>query len=85
MPGVIKTAAHGEAGPVADSTKAAEGVALDALAGSTGGAGASRIVPLPRLPAPIRTAANTNNTGNAGGNKGGIEVIRGGRAETVAW
>ncbi|NIF81862.1 Flp pilus assembly protein CpaB, partial [Paraburkholderia sp. Cy-641] len=33
----------------------------------------------PRAPAPARVAGNT------GGTRGGIEVIRGGRAETVAW
>jgi pilus assembly protein CpaB len=81
-PGVLKTAAHaGAAEPLQDSTRAAAGVALDTLSGSAnaGGAGtAARLPPLPRMP-PTRVAGNTNST------KSGIEVIRGGRAETVAW
>jgi pilus assembly protein CpaB len=81
LPGVIRTAAHGDTGaPVPDSTKAAAGVSLDALSGSGNVTPqAPRLAPVPHLPAPIRTAANANST------KGGIEVIRGGRAETVAW
>jgi pilus assembly protein CpaB len=77
-PGVLKTAAHaGAAEPLQDSTRAAAGVALDALSGSNGGAVAKPS--LPRLPmAAPRVVANANS-GN-----GGIEVIRGGRAETVA-
>jgi pilus assembly protein CpaB len=85
LPGVLKTAAHaGEPAALQDSTRAAAGVALDTLSGSTGATGAgTRLPPLPqmqiqtRLPA-TRVAANTNST------NGGIEVIRGGRAETVA-
>jgi pilus assembly protein CpaB len=83
LPGVLKTAAHaGDTTPLQDSTRAAAGVALDTLSGSTGATGAgARQAPLPRLPMPMpatRVAANTNST------NGGIEVIRGGRAETVA-
>lgn len=80
-PGVLRTAAHaGAAEPLQDSTRAAAGVALDALSGSAnaGGAGAVKPPPLPRMP-PTRVAGNANST------KSGIEVIRGGRAETVAW
>lgn len=81
-PGVLKTAAHaGTAEPLQDSTRAAAGVALDTLSGSAnaGSAGtAARLPPLPRMP-PTRVAGNINST------KSGIEVIRGGRAETVAW
>ena len=80
-PGVLKTAAHaGAAGALQDSTRAAAGVALDTLSGSANGssAGAVRLPPLPHMPA-ARVVANTNST------KSGIEVIRGGRAETVAW
>jgi pilus assembly protein CpaB len=80
-PGVLKTAAHnGSAEPLQDSTRAAAGVALDTLSGSGNPAGAgTRPPPLPRMPPPTRVAGNTNST------KSGIEVIRGGRAETVAW
>ncbi|MFM0293340.1 MULTISPECIES: Flp pilus assembly protein CpaB [Paraburkholderia] len=81
-PGVLKTAAQaGTGAPLQDSTRAAAGVALDTLSGSVnaGGAGAAaRLPPLPRV-LPTRVAGNTNST------KSGIEVIRGGRAETVAW
>jgi pilus assembly protein CpaB len=81
LPGVLKTAAHpGSAEPLADSTRAAAGVALDTLAGSTGNVNAGARLPvLPRLPMPAtRVAASTTSSNN------GIEVIRGGRAETVA-
>lgn len=81
-PGVLKTAVHaGAAEPLQDSTRAAAGVALDTLSGSANGGNAgaaARLPPLPRMP-PTRVAGNTNST------KSGIEVIRGGRAETVAW
>ncbi|WGS51396.1 Flp pilus assembly protein CpaB [Paraburkholderia sp. D15] len=82
-PGVLKTAAHpGSAEPLLDSTRAAAGVALDTLSGSNGSAAAGpRLPPLPphlAMPA-TRVAESVNST------KGGIEVIRGGRAETVAW
>jgi pilus assembly protein CpaB len=84
-PGVLKTAAHASAAePLRDSTRAAAGVALDTLSGSANAgassAGAAVRPPLPHLPLPpARMAANTNSTSS------GIEVIRGGRAETVAW
>ncbi|SDQ48747.1 pilus assembly protein CpaB [Paraburkholderia fungorum] len=87
LPGVLKTAAHaGEPTAQPDLTRAAAGVALDSLSGSTGatgpGAGAgvgTRLPPLPQMRLPTtRVAANTTST------NGGIEVIRGGRAETVA-
>jgi len=75
-PGVLKTTAKAGDAPLQDSTRAAAGVALDALSG----AGSPAARPLaPRAPAPARVAGNT------GGTRGGIEVIRGGRAETVAW
>jgi pilus assembly protein CpaB len=78
-PGVLKTVARaGAADPMQDSTRAATGVALDALSGSTNPAGVGARPPLPHMP-PTRVAGNTNST------KSGIEVIRGGRAETVAW
>ena len=80
-PGVLKTAARaGATEPLQDSTRAAAGVALDALSGSANSAGAAVRPPLPHMPLPpTRVAGNTNST------KSGIEVIRGGRAETVAW
>ncbi|OLL32045.1 Flp pilus assembly protein CpaB [Burkholderia sp. SRS-W-2-2016] len=80
-PAVLKTAARAGAEPLPDSTRAAAGVALDALSGV--GNGAARPA-APRAPtaAPM---APTRVAGNTGGAKGGIEVIRGGRAETVAW
>ncbi|PRX26544.1 pilus assembly protein CpaB [Paraburkholderia sp. BL18I3N2] len=82
-PGVLKTAAHaGAAEPLRDSTRAAAGVALDTLSGTANasGAGAAARPALPHIPLPpTRVAGNTNST------KSGIEVIRGGRAETVAW
>jgi pilus assembly protein CpaB len=84
-PGVLKTAAHaGAAEPLQDSTRAAAGVALDTLSGSANAGAAAKLPPLPHMPVspaltPVRVARNTNST------TGGIEVIRGGRAETVAW
>lgn len=85
-PGVLKTAAHaGGAEPLRDSTRAAAGVALDTLSGSASAGAANAGTPaarppLPHIPLPpTRVAGNTNST------KSGIEVIRGGRAETVAW
>ncbi|REE19457.1 pilus assembly protein CpaB [Paraburkholderia sp. BL27I4N3] len=82
-PGVLKTAAHaGAAEPLRDSTRAAAGVALDTLSGTANanGAGAAARPSLPHIPLPpTRVAGTTNST------KSGIEVIRGGRAETVAW
>ncbi|MFP6558702.1 Flp pilus assembly protein CpaB [Paraburkholderia sp. B3] len=64
-PGVIKVVSHDAP---QGSTRAAEGVALDQLAGGS---------------APREAAAATHR--NAPAARGGIEVIRGGRAETVAW
>lgn len=82
-PGVLKTAAHaGAAEPLQDSTRAAAGVALDTLSGTANasGAGTAAKPSLPHIPLPpTRVAGTTNST------KSGIEVIRGGRAETVAW
>jgi pilus assembly protein CpaB len=79
-PGVLKTAVHaGAAEPLRDSTRAAAGVALDTLSGSANAGAAAPKPPLPHPPPPTRVAGNTNST------KSGIEVIRGGRAETVAW
>ncbi|RKR46044.1 Flp pilus assembly protein CpaB [Paraburkholderia sp. BL17N1] len=82
-PGVLKTAAHaGASEPLRDSTRAAAGVALDTLSGTANasGSGAAAKPALPHVPLPpTRVAGTTNST------KSGIEVIRGGRAETVAW
>jgi pilus assembly protein CpaB len=77
MPGVLKVAARaGDTDPLKDSTRAAAGVALEALSGNTGTASKVRPSVAPRIGAPVvRTAGNTNS---------GIEVIRGGRTETVA-
>lgn len=77
LPGVLKIAARpNDADQLKDSTRAAAGVALDTLSGSTGTAGKPRSPFAPHVGAPmVRTAGNTNS---------GIEVIRGGRAETVA-
>jgi pilus assembly protein CpaB len=72
-PGVLKTAASADASA---STRAAAGVALDELSGT-----ARRAWPGPSksAPAPARLVARPRDPG------GGIEVIRGGRPETVAW
>ncbi|WP_205965285.1 Flp pilus assembly protein CpaB [Paraburkholderia flava] len=81
LPEVIKTAIHapgdkagGSLGSTAtDSTRAAAGIALDSLAGGPGNA---------RTPvAPTHVAAPVVRAARSGG---GIEVIRGGRSETVA-
>ena len=85
LPEVIKTAARtpggkadGTTGNVAgdatnDSTRAAAGIALDALAGGPGNI---------RVPiAPTHVGAPVVRAARSGG---GIEVVRGGRAETVA-
>ena len=82
QPGVLKTSAHpGSGDALQDSTKAAAGVALDTLSGVGNLPGvAPRSAPAPHMAvAPTRVAGSTNST------KSGIEVIRGGRAETVAW
>jgi pilus assembly protein CpaB len=65
-PGVIKVVSHDAP---EGSTRAAEGVALDQLAGGN---------------APHETVAAAAHR-SAPAARGGIEVIRGGRAETVAW
>lgn len=74
--GVLKITANASTGgDTQDSTRAAAGVALDELSGSAGNAGA-RAPLAPRSVRPtVRVAAAPNNN---------IEVIRGGRAETVA-
>ncbi|WP_233829423.1 Flp pilus assembly protein CpaB [Paraburkholderia sp. ZP32-5] len=79
-PEVLKTAAQAGDEPLQDSTRAAAGIALDALSGS---ANAAARPAAPRAPiAPTRVASRTNSTNSA---TGSIEVIRGGRTETVAW
>lgn len=87
LPGVLKTAAHtgpvnaaGNAASLENSTRAAAGVALDDLSGSAGATKAANVSG--RLPAAPRAVAPLARTAGTGG--GGIEVIRGGRAETVA-
>ncbi|SDH70588.1 Flp pilus assembly protein CpaB [Paraburkholderia phenazinium] len=74
--GVLKIAANAPAGDATqDSTRAAAGVALDQLSGSAGNT-AARPQVAPRAVRPtVRVAAAPNEN---------IEVIRGGRAETVA-
>ncbi|MFX1672596.1 Flp pilus assembly protein CpaB [Paraburkholderia sp. A2WS-5] len=69
QPGVLKVATHTAPD---GSTRAAAGVALDQLAGG----GAPRETPPIAQAAPRRASASAH---------GGLEVIRGGRAETVAW
>lgn len=74
--GVLKIAANAPAADATqDSTRAAAGVALDQLAGAAGNAGAHAQPVTPVVRPTTRVAARTND---------GIEVIRGGRAETVA-
>jgi pilus assembly protein CpaB len=77
MPAALKVAERaGSADSLKGSTLAAEGVTLDGLSGNTGAAGKTRPVAAPRLGLPaVRTAGNLSS---------GIEVIRGGRTETVA-
>jgi pilus assembly protein CpaB len=79
LPAVLKTSTRaGDAGPSGDSTRAAAGVSLDALSGGAGNAA-------PRTPAAPHAAPPVTRVVNHAGNAGGvIEVIRGGRAETVA-
>lgn len=69
QPGVLKVVSRTAPD---GSTRAAAGVALDQLAGS----GAQRETAPTAPAAPRRVGATTH---------GGLEVIRGGRAETVAW
>jgi pilus assembly protein CpaB len=72
----LKIAANAPAGDAAqDLTRAAAGVALDQLSGSAGNTG-GHPQPAPRI------ARSTTRV--AGATNDGIEVIRGGRAETVA-
>jgi pilus assembly protein CpaB len=74
--GVVKISANAPAGDATqDSTRAAAGVALDELSGA-GGNVAARPQAAPRIARPVTrvAAAPVDN----------IEVIRGGRAETVA-
>jgi pilus assembly protein CpaB len=74
--GVVKIVANTSAGDDTQaSTRAAAGLALDELSGSAGGA-ATRA-----QPAPPRAIRPTTHMAAANDN---IEVIRGGRAETVA-
>ena len=84
LPGVLKVVARADAAAsTPDSTRAAAGVSLDALSGMGNAATpAAKIAPLPHFPAPapMRTAGSATNS-----TRSGIEVIRGGRAETVAW
>jgi pilus assembly protein CpaB len=79
--GVLKIAANAPANvTMQDSTRAAAGVALNQLSGSAGETpNVTRPVVTPRAnPLMARVSARD------GGNNDGIEVIRGGRAETVA-
>ncbi|QDQ83724.1 Flp pilus assembly protein CpaB [Paraburkholderia megapolitana] len=71
LPEVVKTAARIQGASASGSTRAAAGVALDALSGGAG----ERPVASPRMAAPTARVARSG---------GGIEVIRGGRTETVA-
>ena len=87
LPAVLSTSAQtGGGAPHGDSTRAAAGVSLDALSGGTGNA-APRAPVVPRLAPPasrLATVATRAGAGTGSGTTGGIEVIRGGRAETVA-
>jgi len=75
--GVLKVAASASTGDVAqDSTRAAAGVALDELSGA-----GSNIAPRPQQ-APVRPARPVTRVAAAPVDN--IEVIRGGRAESVA-
>jgi pilus assembly protein CpaB len=73
-PGPLLKTSTGGAAQVSPSTRAAAGVALDQLSGDA----SMPPAPLKNSPthAPARMVAGTRND---------IEVIRGGRAETVAW
>ncbi|RFU47981.1 Flp pilus assembly protein CpaB [Paraburkholderia sp. DHOC27] len=79
--GVLKIAASAPAGVASqDSTRAAAGLALNELSGSTGEtANVTRAVASPHAAAPVARVA-----ARASGSTEGIEVIRGGRTETVA-
>ncbi|PLZ03358.1 Flp pilus assembly protein CpaB [Burkholderia sp. WAC0059] len=85
LPAVLRTSATAGGGPdgemhdmhdMRDSTRAAAGVALAALSGEADGAAAQAA---PRRAPPRRTGRTTTAA------TPGLEVIRGGRAETVAW
>lgn len=82
--GVLKIAANTPAGVATqDSTRAAAGVALSELSGSAGDtANRGRPVAVPHINSHV-FRASTRAAGGAG-TSGSIEVIRGGRAETVA-
>ncbi|WP_432711175.1 Flp pilus assembly protein CpaB [Paraburkholderia acidicola] len=71
LPEVLKAASGAQGVAASDSTRAAAGVALDALSGGSG----PRPVTLSRLAAPVARGERSG---------GGIEVIRGGRTDTVA-
>jgi pilus assembly protein CpaB len=79
--GVLKVAANAPSGVASqDSTRAAAGVALSQLSGSAGEtANAARPVATPHTN-PLVARVSTREAGNTEG----IEVIRGGRTETVA-
>jgi len=80
LPAVLSTSTQTRGGaPHGDSTRAAAGVSLDALSGGAGRA-APRAPVVPRLAPPANRLATRAGTGATGG----IEVIRGGRAEMVA-
>ena len=83
--GVLKIAANAPAGAATqDSTRAAAGVALDELSGSTGNTpNGSRPVAVPHTNSPVFRASTRVAEGTATSG-GSIEVIRGGRTETVA-
>ncbi|CAB3760618.1 hypothetical protein LMG29542_03879 [Paraburkholderia humisilvae] len=72
--GVLKTAA-GSAADGSASTRAAAGIALDQLSGDAVGKPAVPVKP-DSTPAPARIVAGARHD---------IEVIRGGRTQTVAW
>ncbi|WP_025598541.1 Flp pilus assembly protein CpaB [Burkholderia sp. WSM2230] len=82
LPAVLKTSTQTGGGVLpGDSTRAAAGVSLDALSGGTGNA-APRAPVAPRLAPPASRVAS--RLASSAGAANGIEVIRGGRAETVA-
>ncbi|MEC5405585.1 Flp pilus assembly protein CpaB [Paraburkholderia sp. MPAMCS5] len=81
LPAVLKTSTRaGGAAALQDSTRAAAGVSLDALSG--GGEAVPRASAVPRRVAPVSRL--TGNAARIDDTRGGIEVIRGGRAEMVA-
>ncbi|WP_321876298.1 Flp pilus assembly protein CpaB [Paraburkholderia bannensis] len=70
QPGVLKVVSKAQPD---GTTRAAAGIALDQLAGGSNSGGAPKPV-VQAAPHPVGAPA-----------RGGLEVIRGGRAETVAW